>query len=382
MPSRRGGRLERDLEPDDRKLGLDRHVAPGRWARSARSRWPGSRAPTTSTSTRCRTSTGHRRDRCTRRSTPSTSTAHIAIDKIPDVRAHLPANFSVALSMLGMELLCVRLFGEAQMITEPYRPNPCEVCGGSPAQHPDRRSPSRGRAGGRGRGRWRSAARAKAVALQFRGRPRSSRHSRRCRWRRFSSARRRWTSGAGRRSALRARRPRGPGPDAGAAHGAGHDASGELHRLRAVRAGAASGHGRRAATDEPPRHAAVPQAARRGRRGLDVTLTLVNAGNVDFGLARAHAFNLLQLDAVEDAIHAVLRQEPPAGERRLDRFGDELAARHGGLVRVAIREGAGTIPPGGRAPGARSPAPAGRAGCRGLLHEAHGEWGISTSRWR
>lgn len=91
-------------------------------------------------------------DKITMHSTidPVDVTAHIAIDKIPDVRAHLPANFSVALSMLGMELLCVRLFGEAQMITEPYRPNPCEVCGGSPAQHPDPEKPvarPRGRKG-------------------------------------------------------------------------------------------------------------------------------------------------------------------------------------------------------------------------------------------
>jgi hypothetical protein len=30
-----------------------------------------------------------------------------------------------------MELMCLRLCGEAQMITEPYHPNPCEVCGES-----------------------------------------------------------------------------------------------------------------------------------------------------------------------------------------------------------------------------------------------------------
>jgi hypothetical protein len=26
-------------------------------------------------------------------------------------------------------LFCIRLCGEAQIITEPYRPNPCESCG-------------------------------------------------------------------------------------------------------------------------------------------------------------------------------------------------------------------------------------------------------------
>jgi len=53
----------------------------------------------------------------------------ISIERIPDIRAHLPANFSVGLSLLGLELLCLRLCGEGQVITEPYRPNPCERCG-------------------------------------------------------------------------------------------------------------------------------------------------------------------------------------------------------------------------------------------------------------
>jgi hypothetical protein len=53
----------------------------------------------------------------------------IRIEKIPDIRAHLPANFNVGLSVLGMELFCIRLCGEAQVITEPYVPNPCEHCG-------------------------------------------------------------------------------------------------------------------------------------------------------------------------------------------------------------------------------------------------------------
>jgi hypothetical protein len=54
----------------------------------------------------------------------------IRLEKIPDIRGHLPADFSVGLSLLGVELACVRLCGEAQVITEPYRPNPCEACGG------------------------------------------------------------------------------------------------------------------------------------------------------------------------------------------------------------------------------------------------------------
>ncbi|MGH8428483.1 MAG: hypothetical protein ACRES7_10980 [Gammaproteobacteria bacterium] len=59
---------------------------------------------------------------------PMTVNMNIAVTEIPNTRVHFPADFSVGLSLFGMELLCVRLCGEAQMINEPYRPNPCEVC--------------------------------------------------------------------------------------------------------------------------------------------------------------------------------------------------------------------------------------------------------------
>ena len=53
---------------------------------------------------------------------------NLRLTEVPQTRTHLPADFTVGLSMLGMDLLCLRLCGEAQMITEPYRPNPCERC--------------------------------------------------------------------------------------------------------------------------------------------------------------------------------------------------------------------------------------------------------------
>jgi len=53
---------------------------------------------------------------------------NIRLKEIPSVRAHLPADFNLGLSVLGWELLCLRLCGEAQIITEPYCPNPCEHC--------------------------------------------------------------------------------------------------------------------------------------------------------------------------------------------------------------------------------------------------------------
>ncbi len=54
---------------------------------------------------------------------------NLAVTELPETRAHLPADFTVGLSLLGMELLTVRLCGEAQLISEAYTAGPCEHCG-------------------------------------------------------------------------------------------------------------------------------------------------------------------------------------------------------------------------------------------------------------
>jgi hypothetical protein len=53
----------------------------------------------------------------------------VRIKEFPSIRAHVPALFTLGLSIFGYELVCARLCGEAQVITEPYVPNPCERCG-------------------------------------------------------------------------------------------------------------------------------------------------------------------------------------------------------------------------------------------------------------
>ena len=53
----------------------------------------------------------------------------VRLKEIPSIRTHIPALFTLGLSVLGYELLCAKLCGEAQVITEPYTPNPCEHCG-------------------------------------------------------------------------------------------------------------------------------------------------------------------------------------------------------------------------------------------------------------
>lgn len=52
----------------------------------------------------------------------------VAIRSIPNVRMHIPAEYTVGFSILGREVFGIRLCGEAQVITEPYSPNPCEIC--------------------------------------------------------------------------------------------------------------------------------------------------------------------------------------------------------------------------------------------------------------
>jgi hypothetical protein len=54
---------------------------------------------------------------------------NISVKELPETRTHLPADFNIGLSLLGLQLLCLRICGEAQMISEAYRPNPCEHCG-------------------------------------------------------------------------------------------------------------------------------------------------------------------------------------------------------------------------------------------------------------
>lgn len=64
---------------------------------------------------------------------------NLRIREIPSFRAHIPANFRLGFSVLGVELAALNLCGEAQVITEPFVPNPCERCGGAarPAQPVD-----------------------------------------------------------------------------------------------------------------------------------------------------------------------------------------------------------------------------------------------------
>ena len=75
-------------------------------------------------------------------------------------------------------------------------------------------------------------------------------------------------------------------------------------------------------------------------------VSVLNAGNVPLELGRAYAFGLFADDGIEEAFGAAFRAPEPKGERRFDVFVEELTDKHGGLARVRVVEGAGTLEPG------------------------------------
>jgi hypothetical protein len=48
------------------------------------------------------------------------------LKEVPRIRVHLPAYFSVCLSLFGREFMALKLCGEGQVITEPYVAGLCE----------------------------------------------------------------------------------------------------------------------------------------------------------------------------------------------------------------------------------------------------------------
>lgn len=60
----------------------------------------------------------------------------LRLKEIPAIRAHLPLDYKVGLTLLGSEVLCIRLCGQGQVITEPYVANPCEARGSVAQRQP------------------------------------------------------------------------------------------------------------------------------------------------------------------------------------------------------------------------------------------------------
>lgn len=82
-----------------------------------------------------------------------------------------------------------------------------------------------------------------------------------------------------------------------------------------------------------------------GVPSAEAVLRLVNLGNVAAEVPRAAAFGLMRVDGLENAIGAGLLPADRTGLDRIAVISDALAEQHGGLARVAVRAGAGTLEP-------------------------------------
>ena len=76
---------------------------------------------------------------------------------------------------------------------------------------------------------------------------------------------------------------------------------------------------------------------------LHVDLTLANSGNVVSEIGITYAFGLYDVHGAERGIGAAFRSGEGNGVTRVVRLLDQLAEGHGGIVRVQVEEGAGSI---------------------------------------
>ena len=119
----------------------------------------------------------------------------------------------------------------------------------------------------------------------------------------------------------------------------------------------------------------VLRLACRAKHSTTVDLMLSNSGNCSLVLGKRFVFGMLETTAVESAIGAALRPsyEP---RRRIDVFSDELADRHGGLVRLRLSIDE-PIPPGSVA---RASATINVGDEAVANREYHGLWRIADAR--
>jgi hypothetical protein len=76
------------------------------------------------------------------------------------------------------------------------------------------------------------------------------------------------------------------------------------------------------------------------------SLTVINSGNVPVNLRRVQAFGVFMAGGVERALRRGYVHTLSADERRVDIIANHLADAHGGLVKMTITQGAGSIAPG------------------------------------
>ena len=79
---------------------------------------------------------------------------------------------------------------------------------------------------------------------------------------------------------------------------------------------------------------------------VEFDLDVANDGNVAIDVPKAASFDLDTTEGHDRALGRALRATLPPGERRVDRFFEEMRESHGGLAHVTVVAGAGPIEPG------------------------------------
>ncbi|MEP7347782.1 MAG: hypothetical protein ABI877_21105 [Gemmatimonadaceae bacterium] len=79
---------------------------------------------------------------------------------------------------------------------------------------------------------------------------------------------------------------------------------------------------------------------------VEFGFTVMNSGNVPFDVPKADVVDLDDAVGQDRALGRTLRAPLTQGERRIDRYFDELRESHGGEAHVAVRSGAGPLQPG------------------------------------
>jgi hypothetical protein len=79
---------------------------------------------------------------------------------------------------------------------------------------------------------------------------------------------------------------------------------------------------------------------------VSANLTVLNTGNFVVNLQKEYRFCLFERGGIDRAFFVALASDQASGERRIDRLANELAASHGGRVRLELESGSGTIAPG------------------------------------
>lgn len=75
----------------------------------------------------------------------------------------------------------------------------------------------------------------------------------------------------------------------------------------------------------------------------EFTVSVANNGNVPFDVPKSSAFDLDDSEGQDRALGRALRATLEPGERRVDRFFEDLRESHGGEARLAVRDGVGPL---------------------------------------